>query len=335
MIIDVALFQEKERPYWDELEKELDALDSDAARGMTLERGLRFHYLYRRTASDMNRLKALPGETELRAHLESLVARAYAEIHETRTHSQMWRLGRWFTHTVPQAFRRRFRAFIAVLALTLLGGAFGTGVVLFDYDSKAVLLPFPHLLGDPSERVAFEESLQKDRLEGGKVTFSAFLMVNNIQVSIMALGLGITFGIGTVIVLFYNGVILGAVVCDYLLAGEGAFLLGWLLPHGSIEIPAILLAGQTGLLLARALIGWGDKLDLRSRLREVRADIVTLIFAVALLLVWAGIIEAFFSQYHEPYLPYWLKISFGAIQLALLAFYLLRVGREPEEDRVI
>lgn len=332
MIIDAASFQQKEQGYWDELESELNSLERDAARKLSLDGALRLHYLYRRTASDLNKLRTLPSEVELRAHLESLVARAYAEIHETRTHSQIRRLGRWFTRTLPRTFRRRLGSFATALGLTLLGAAFGTGVVVFDYDSKGILLPFPHLQGDPSERVAFEEAQETDRLEGEKTTFSASLMVNNIRVSIMALALGMTFGIGTTIVLFYNGVILGAIACDYVLAGEGVFLVGWLLPHGSVEIPAILIAGQAGMLLAHALIGWGNALNLRGRLRDIRADLVTLMFGVALLLVWAGIVEAFFSQYHEPFLPYWLKISFGGVQLILLFYYLLRVGRHDDDD---
>ena len=52
--------------------------------------------------------------------------------------------------------------------------------------------------------------------------------------------------------LFYNGVILGAVAVDYVRAGETKFLLGWLMPHGVIEIPAILIAGQAGFMLALA-----------------------------------------------------------------------------------
>jgi uncharacterized membrane protein SpoIIM required for sporulation len=57
------------------------------------------------------------------------------------------------------------------------------------------------------------------------------------------------------------------------------------------------------MVLAAALIGWGDRRGLRARLRAVRPDVVTLVFGVALLLVWAGIVESFLSQYHEPVLP--------------------------------
>jgi uncharacterized membrane protein SpoIIM required for sporulation len=105
--------------------------------------------------------------------------------------------------------------------------------------------------------------------------------------------------------------------------------LGWLLPHGAIEIPAILLAGQAGLILASALIGWGKPLSLRMRLRKISADLVTLIFGVAVMLVWAGIIEAFFSQYHEPVIPYAAKIGFGILELILLTLFLSKSGKGP------
>ena len=45
-------------------------------------------------------------------------------------------------------------------------------------------------------------------------------MTHNTKVSILTLALGLTWGVGTLIMLFYNGVILGAVALDYVLAGE-------------------------------------------------------------------------------------------------------------------
>src|SRR5207302_10510035 len=126
-----------------------------------------------------------------------------------------------------------------------------------------VLMPFSHLMGDPAKRVAEEERATSDRLAGRKTSFSAFLMTHNTKVSIFTFALGMTWGVGTMIMLFYNGVILGAVALDYIAAGQTKFLLGWLLPHGVIEIPAILIAGQAGLLLARTLIVWDRRTPLR------------------------------------------------------------------------
>ncbi len=143
------------------------------------------------------------------------------------------------------------------MAITLVGCLFGGLALALDPDAKAVIMPFEHLQGSPSERVAREEQSGNDRLAGERGRFSAFLMTHNTQVAVFALALGATWGVGTILLLFYNGVILGAVAVDYILAGQTQFLAGWLLPHGSFEIPAILIAGQGGLILGRAIIGWG------------------------------------------------------------------------------
>jgi uncharacterized membrane protein SpoIIM required for sporulation len=104
------------------------------------------------------------------------------------------------------------------------------------------------------------------------------------------------------------------------------------MPHGVVEIPAILIAGQAGLVLALALIGWGKRTPLRTRLREITGDLTTLIFGVALMLVWAGFIEAFLSQYHEPVIPYNVKIAFGGVELVLLYVFLSKSGRSGEAE---
>jgi uncharacterized membrane protein SpoIIM required for sporulation len=81
------------------------------------------------------------------------------------------------------------------------------------------------------------------------------------------------------------------------------------------------------LLLGRAFIGSGKRLSLKMRLREISADLVTLIGGVGVLLIWAGFVEAFLSQYHEPVLPYFIKIAFGLIELMLLILFLAKSGR--------
>ena len=156
------------------------------------------------------------------------------------------------------------------------------------------------------------------------------LMVNNIKVSILTLGLGMTYGLGTIVELFYNGVLLGLVAADYILAGQTVFLLGWLLPHGVIEIPAILLAGQGGLLLGKALIGWGDRFPLATRLRLLGPDLMTLTGGIVVMLIWAGIVESFLSQYHRPVLPYAVKIAFGLVELCGLVWFLGWSGRKSD-----
>jgi uncharacterized membrane protein SpoIIM required for sporulation len=332
MIINLSRFVDEEKPYWEELEATLDKLEKEPLARMGLDEVKRFHYLYRRIASDLGKLHTFASEPEIRSYLESLVARAYGESFESRRMSHRLAPLRWFFHTFPCTFRKYINAFWLSLAVTLIGVAFGGLALTFDTEeAKEVLIPFPHLQTDPKERVKEEESHARKELDEGKSTFSTYLMTHNIQVSVFVFSLGMTFGVGTIILLFYNGIILGAVALDFILAGQTTFLAGWLLPHGVIEIPAILLAGQAGLVLAGALIGWDNRLTLRMRIRQVSADLLTLIMGLAIMLVWAGFVEAFLSQYHEPVIPYSFKIAFGVVELAVLIVFLGMAGKSESK----
>lgn len=330
MIIDLHNFITRERPFWDELEGVLKHLESEPMAKLSLEKLERFHYLYERTSADLGRVNTFASEPEIRRYLEVLVARAYGEIHEVRGKPHRFDPAGWFFGTFPQTFRRHIGAFWLATGITLLGCLFGGGAIALDPASKPVLMPYQELIETPQERVKREESATHDYLAGHKASFSAFLQTHNIQVSIMAFAYGASWGLGTLYILFQNGLMLGAVVVDYVQAGETPFLIGWLLPHGSFEIPAITLAGQAGLVLAGAIIGWRRPLSLRDRLGAVAGDLVTLMAGVCLMLIWAGFIESFLSQYHEPVLPYSLKIGFGCVELVLLISFLTFSGRDRD-----
>ena len=330
MIIDLEKFMAAGRPSWTELEKILNRLENDPGARPDLAQLRHFHYLYERASADLAKIMTFSAEPELRRYLENLVGRAYGEIHETRERRRRVQLWPWLSQTLPQTFRRHWRAFQLSVAITLVGCAFGAFALAFDPDARTVILP-PEHQGDPADRVAHEEIEKGDHMSGAKSGFSAFLMTHNIKVSILLLALGMTWGVGSILVLFFNGVQLGAIAFDYVHAGQTEFLLGWLMPHGVIEIPAILIAGQAGLVLAGTLVGWGKRISLAARLREVAGDLMTLIFGVGLLLIWAGFIESFLSQYHEPVIPYAVKIAFGCVELLLLFLYLGRAGASAKK----
>ncbi len=336
MILDLPRFVEKERPFWEELDRELDRMAQGLAPLKDITYSQKVLSLFHRACSDLARLGSSTAEPELYAYLESLVARGYAEIHAAQPRLRGFRPIHWFFQTLPQTFRRQLWAFKIALAVTVIGAVVGAILISVDPEAREVVYPFSHLSEQtPSQRVQKEESsygIKKEMLENSKTTFSAQLMGNNIKVSINAMALGLTWGLGTIVLLFYNGVILGAVALDYIVDGQTVFMLGWLLPHGSIEIPAILIAGQAGLMLGRAVIGWGTREGVRTRLRLITPDLATLIGFVALMLVWAGFVEAFLSQYHEPVLPYWVKITFGSASLVTLFAFLFLSGTKTRSE---
>jgi len=326
MILDLPRFVDAERPYWDELGTLLARIENEPGRSMTLDEIKRLHYLYERCSADLSRLDTFSAEHSVRGALEALVSHAYAEIHETRAPLKLrWRA---LAVALPRAFRLHLAAFALSLGVTLLGSAFGVYALRADPHTKAIILPFSHLSGAPGERVHEEETAKRDRLHDRKTSFSASLMTHNTQVTVFTAALGLTWGVGTVLVLFYNGVILGAVAADYIAGGQAVFLAGWLLPHGVIEIPSILLGGQAGFMLASAMIGWRGRSSRAARLRAVAPDLFAILAGAACLLIWAGLIEAFVSQYHQPVIPYAAKIAFGCCEFAALLFYLGWAGRE-------
>ena len=326
MILDMHRFLESARPVWKELERGLDHLENDPDPQWDLARTEAFYRLYQQTSAHLAEVRHLTAERELRGYLEQLVARSYSRIYVRGTERSRGRWWQWFTAAFPAAVRRHARALALSVGLFLVGCAFGAVALKIDPSAKAALLPFGHGQKTPTERVKREMADKGKNISQARGRFSAQLMTHNTRVAFFTMGLGMTFGLGTIVLLFYNGVMMGAIAVDYIADGQLVFLLGWILPHGSVEIPAILLAGQAGLVLGHALIGWGNRLPRRLRLRAVLPDLVTMAGGVAVLMVWAGIIESFFSQYHEPVIPYALKIGFGVVEMAALTLFLTRGG---------
>jgi len=339
VILDLDKFIACERHFWDELAALLKKQDNQPDWRMPLDDVRRFYYLYQRASSDLVKLNTFAGEVETTQFLEHLIARAYSKLHEKRAESIPFRPWPWLTRTFPSTFRRHWRAFALSIGTFLLGTAFGAGALGLNYDLKSQFIPpqFSQLNEKPSQRVEREEKNEFDNF-AGRHSFSAQLMTHNTKVTILTMVTGFLWGVFTFILLFYNGIIIGVVGFDYIADGQGTFLTAWLLPHGSFELPAIFIGGQTGLIIARAMFGWGTNLRLRQRFARIRGDLLTLLGGAGIMLIWAGIIESFLSQYHSPRFYSW-KIGFGVIELtALIAFFAFcgrkkgsRTGSLPNE----
>ena len=161
--------------------------------------------------------------------------------------------------------------------------------------------------------------------------FGAFLYSHNIQVSFLAFSLGALTLVGGVLILFYNGVILGALAALYVLDGVHVFFLAWVGPHGALELPAIVFGGAAGLCAGRALLLPG-LLSSAAALREAFPSVWRMMLTTAVVLVVAGIIEGSFSQFTAKTFPYPFKIGVAVVLFVSLFAYLFagRVeGAEP------
>jgi uncharacterized membrane protein SpoIIM required for sporulation len=312
----IEKFIESRRPRWQRLENLIQSLDRGKSRQLHPSELPDMGRLYREATADLARLQAFQKEgslpDELVDYLNHLVARAHGQIY--RSPSPGWAaLWKFLRTTFPETFRKTAPWTLAALSIFVLGATYGFIAGIYD-DTFIPLIAPPHLI---------------QKVEGGKVWFdsilavrplaSSVIMTNNISVTFMAFALGMTFGLGTIYIMAFNGLLLGTLAALCHLHGLGVDFWSFVLPHGVIELTAIFIAGGGGLLLGSALLTPGD-LSRKEALIQRGRRAVQLILGCVPLLFFAGIVEGFFSPAHLPPLS---KFLVAGLLLALLLCYLL------------
>jgi len=325
---DVNRFMRARAPVWEELEKLLARVDQTGLKSLDIDEARRFGNLYRGVSSDLIRARTEAVDASVVDYLNDLVARCYAHIY-AGSGSRGRRILRFYLRDFPRLFRRELPAIALSTAILLAGGAVGAVFTAVDPTSLGVLIPEQHQAHTPQERVAQDESTGGLGDGHEAVAFSSFLFTHNIKVTFLVFALGITFGIGTVAVLFYNGVPLGALAMQYHQAGQGLFFWAWILPHGIPELTVVFIAGGAGLVLARGILMPG-RLRRRDSIAKEARTAGKLVVGGMPLLVLAGLIEGTISQMHEPTVPYWAKLLFAALVGTGVYAYLFLSGRGEE-----
>jgi uncharacterized membrane protein SpoIIM required for sporulation len=217
-----------------------------------------------------------------------LAARAHVVIY---AHPKPRKPRRFFSHILPLSLRHNARA-VRIAATVFLGAAlisFATGILAPQY--LDAFLPESYKGLSESQLRTEESDLEG---AGGSAVLSNLIMVNNIYIAVLAFGLGITCGVGTIYVLAMNGFLLGALAG--LFAGYGKSLFFWslILPHGIWEITAICLAGGAGLRLGYSLIRPGAYRR-KDALVSAARSALGLMGMVVLLLIAAALVEGLFT----------------------------------------
>ncbi|HZD04047.1 MAG TPA: stage II sporulation protein M, partial [Longimicrobiales bacterium] len=313
--------------------RELEGLVESARRGgleaLPEEDVSRFAALYRVLAADLARTRTYGGSRELLYGLERLATSAHNLLY--RPARRTWSsLKQWLGSGFPGLVRRRWRV-IAVAAVALFGPAAGTwAVVVRDPGVARELLP--------AALVARAETAP-DRLAAGQgyvdvpevfmPIMSSSIIANNVQVTFLAFAGGILAGVGTLLLLAFNGIHLGAVAGLYHVNGAGVLLWTFVAAHGGLELGAICIAGGAGLWMGSALVFPGRATRAHALTTRAR-DAVSLLAGTTLLLVVAGVLEGFLSP--AP-VPPGLKLGAAAVVALAGLAYLLVAGRTGEEER--
>jgi uncharacterized membrane protein SpoIIM required for sporulation len=148
-------------------------------------------------------------------------------------------------------------------------------------------------------------------------------MSNNIRVAVLAFAGGVAFGIFTVYVLVFNGLVLGGVLGLAAHYGMSESLITFVIAHGVIELSIIFIAGGAGLSLAWALLSPGLYTRRDALALEARRIVPLAVIAIPVLVI-AGMIEGFISPSDTPF---WFHASIGVVSGLCLYGYLIFSGR--------
>jgi len=278
------------------------------------------HDDYRRAAADLAYAQThFPGSTT-HAYLNRLVGQAHSALY-SQAPNRLGALWRFLARDYPRLLRQEWKP-VAVAAGLMIGAALA-GWVTAHADPALARLMLPEQFRDISPQNLTATQQRNAASAGLYPMMGAQIGVNNVQVAVMAFAGGMTFGALTVYAMLMNGAMVGVLGAFFTQAGTGLPFLALIVPHGSLEIPAIIIAGGAGLKMGAALLLPGD-LPRSASLRAAAPIAARLLMGTIPLFALAAAIEGFFTPTAVP-AP--VKVAVGAVMFALLVAYVVVPGR--------
>jgi uncharacterized membrane protein SpoIIM required for sporulation len=316
--MNLAAFIDQRRPEWRKLETLLAHVEGSGLASLDDEQAVAFAQLYRRAASDLNQAQTFVSGDATVGYLNDLVARCYLVIHAKTKVDIRGLLRAMFLH-YPVVFRRYCRHVLLATALFAAGAVFGFLASYFDATAaRGFLLPTDMAMIKPGQDGPAMST-------GQLATFSGLLFRHNVSVTLVAFALGLTLGVGTVWLLLENGVIVGALAAVFVEAGELRSFLTGILPHGVLEIPAMLLGGAGGLLLAQGIFRarpW-PRLE---ELARTGKEALWLVSGCLPMLAVAALLEAGVARAPDALLDSGFKLVVAAFFALCFVAYVFLVG---------
>lgn len=272
--------------------------------------------LYQRASTHLSHARTQEADPVLVARLTRLVANAGGVLYGTRSRS-LTGLARFFTTSFPAAVWHARRP-VAASALLLLVPALLVGGWLARSDAAL----------EASAPEALREAYVEDDFEAYYSSapageFATAVTVNNIQVGLLAFATGILLCVVTAFILVSNGANIGQAAGLFAAVGEQPKFYGLILPHGLLELSAIIVAGGAGLAVGWAVIDPGDRTRAAALADQGRRSAV-IALGLALAFVVAGTIEGFVTP---SGLPTAMRVAIGTAVFVAFWTYVGVLGR--------
>jgi uncharacterized membrane protein SpoIIM required for sporulation len=301
---------EKRQSHWKRLDHLLDQVQKDGLRSLTRQELQELGLLYRQAAADLSTLREDPTGKSYARYLNLVLSRAHNNIYAGEKSSARGVL-HFYRYTYPQVFRNNLTLTTAAFLLFVAGGLAGLLLSLTRPDFMGLFLG-PHML-----ETIEKHKMWTDSVRGIMPLASSGIMTNNMSVAFTTFAFGLTAGVGTVYMLVFNGVMIGAVGTACWLGDMSLPLWSFIAPHGVLELPAIFIAGGAGLRLAQGMLFPG-LLSRQDSMAKSGGEAVRLLVGTIPILIIAGLIEGFFSPSAIPW--QWKFTLAGAVAVIFFSY---------------
>lgn len=275
---------------------------------------------YRRLCQQLALARRRGYSPQLVEQLQQLMQRGHNLLY--RTPAPRWQRALEFLFAdFPSTVRSQAGAMwvaCALFAIPLVGI-----FVLLQYKPELI-----HMLMDPRELAHIEkmydpaaDNLGRD--SGTDWAMFGHYIMNNISIGLRTFASGLLAGIGTILVLLFNGITIGAVAGHLQQIGSGDPFWRFVVGHAPFELTAIVIAGGAGLQLGLRLVAPGRKRRIDA-LIEGGVIGARLCLGVAFMLLVAAFIEAFWSSI--AWVPMWGKLGVSAVLWTAVLLWLWRGG---------
>ncbi|MFB1050949.1 stage II sporulation protein M [Paraliobacillus sp. JSM ZJ581] len=247
-----------------------------------------FEYLYQKTTQHLSYSQTYFPNDEVTRYLNELVAKAHNLLYQTERSS--WKQMQHFLSTkFIGLLLDQWQAIVIAMLLFTLGAIASFLAVIENPLHIYKILP-----SDMVQNIADPSQLEANQNAGNAPLMSAQIMTNNIRVAILAFVGGITFGILTLYVLIYNGILIGALAGYFWNADSSYIFWAYIVPHGMIELTAIFIVGGAGLLMGyRLFVPKNFSRVYHLKVQAVRS--VQLLLGTIPLFIVAGLIEGYIT----------------------------------------
>ncbi|MBS4208023.1 stage II sporulation protein M [Bacillus sp. FJAT-50079] len=247
-----------------------------------------FYRLYQKAAQNLSYSQTYFPNEDVTSYLNGLVAKSHNLLYKDQV-SSMKQVRHFFSTTFIRLFLEQWK-FIIIAMILFTVGALGSFFAVMNEP----LHMYSVLPGDIAQSIVEPEKIGENDGKVDSATMSASIMTNNIQVAFLAFASGITFGLLTVYVLIYNGIIVGALAALFWHYGKSYEFWAYIVPHGMVELTAIFIAGGAGLLMGYKLFVPGE-FSRGYQLKVHAKRSVQLLLGTLPLFIIAGIIEGFIT----------------------------------------